>query len=71
MRNIEKIIEETIVKTGYDMKVDEVVALQEERCMRKYMQCVCVWLCTRNESLNGRNETERNCTLKCIRSNIN
>lgn len=30
MRNIEKIIEETIVKTGYDMKVDEVVALQEK-----------------------------------------
>ncbi|EDP10933.1 hypothetical protein [Amedibacillus dolichus] len=30
MRNIEKTIEETIVKTGYDMKVDEVVALQEK-----------------------------------------
>lgn len=30
MRNIEKIIEETKIKTGYDMKVDEVVALQEK-----------------------------------------
>ncbi|MCB5373485.1 hypothetical protein LIP36_07705 [Amedibacillus dolichus] len=30
MRNIEKIIEETKIKTGYDMKIDEIFTLKEK-----------------------------------------